>query len=485
MPDHNDDFDRRLGGRLRDYEAGFPARPAPNPVGTSGYRRPWPAIAAIAAGAVAAGTLLGAVLLSGPRFDVAQTSPTPTSPGSGQASTATPAPSATPTSPTPSPTDSGGTPSTPSASAGVPATPVATTSARAEGWSLAATFGDGADQPSFVFDATVWNDRFVALGVRLDDFASDCCVWKGQPMIWTSVDGIEWEARPLGIDLGDAPEVDDRVYDILALPDGRLMVTGSRYAPTAAWISGDGVTWSQIEILPAGSQLSNIAAGPDGFVLLANAPAALGEVGAEQLWHSGDGVNWQLTFEAEPGDDVHLETVAAGPEGFVVVGGSGTDAERPYVLASSDGRSWLLAPVDQPAFHDGDFAFDVAPLGGDWVATGFGSEQADQRAVVWRSRNGLQWTRDLGPLDPAGRDSYYATDIAGDAGVVVLSPNVSAISGPFPFPTYAWTSTDGDTWSTIEPDQSYVTDVVSIGSTTIAVGNIGRGERAAFWVLQR
>ncbi len=108
-----------------------------------------------------------------------------------------------------------------------------------------------------------------------------------------------------------------------------------------------------------------------------------------------------------------------------------------------------------------------------------------QRTALWRSADGLNWTRDDGQRDPGGRDSYYATDIAGDGGIVVLSPAESAIGGPFQFPTYAWSSTNGVEWNLIEPDGSYVTEVVTIGSTTVAVGTIGRGDEAAFWVLER
>lgn len=474
MPEHPDDFDRRLARRLRAYDSGFPAGTAPDPRHRGGTDGRWPALIGVAGAAVVAGALLGVALLDGPRSDVAQSTATPTP-------TAASLPVATPHA-TPSPTATPVVETTPSPSAASTQRPAATpvpTPLRAEGWSLAARFGEGPDRPHFVFDATSWDGRFVAIGIRLDHFANDCCTWTGQPMLWTSADGLGWEGRPLGIDVGNGLQEDDRIRRIVALPDGRLMATASRNAPSSAWISADAMTWTPIEILPADTSLTDIAAGPRGLSLVAGGPG-----GEQQVWYSADGLAWEVTHEADAGDEVQLQAVGAGAEGFVVVGASRTDTDRPYVLASSDGRTWYTAP-EQPAFTDGDLPFDVAPLGPDWVATGFGAEQSEQRALVWRSADGLSWTRDQGPRDPGGRDSYYATDIAGDGGIVVLSPAEAQIGGPFQFPTYAWSSTDGVEWDLIELDGSYVTEVVTIGSTTVAVGTIGRGDEAAFWVLQR
>jgi hypothetical protein len=115
------------------------------------------------------------------------------------------------------------------------------------------------------------------------------------------------------------------------------------------------------------------------------------------------------------------------------------------------------------------------------MATGLGASEAEQRAVVWRSADGLTWSRELGPADPGGRNSYTASDIAGAGGHVILSPAEFCLCGPFPDPTLAWDSTDGATWTPIDPDGSYVTEVVAAGDVVVAVGGTGRGESAAFW----
>jgi hypothetical protein len=117
------------------------------------------------------------------------------------------------------------------------------------------------------------------------------------------------------------------------------------------------------------------------------------------------------------------------------------------------------------------------------VATGFGATEAEQRTVVWRSADGLTWTRDLGPADPAGRNTYYATDIAGAGGHVILSPAEFCLCGPFQDPTVASATTDGTAWTAIDPDGSYVTEIVASVDVVVAVGRIGRGESAAFWRL--
>jgi hypothetical protein len=168
-------------------------------------------------------------------------------------------------------------------------------------------------------------------------------------------------------------------------------------------VSEDGISWTAVELGIGDVSVASMAAGDGGLVLVAGAVD-----GTAQVWSSVDGMTWELTHATTAAEGVQLEEVAAGPEGFVIVGAIRTDADRPYVLASSDGRSWFTA-ADQPAFAGSSFPFDVAPLGPGWVATGFGATEDQQRSVIWRSADGLASTRDLGPVDPTQGNTYYAT----------------------------------------------------------------------------
>lgn len=359
----------------------------------------------------------------------------------------------------------------PSASATLEASPGP---ASAASWQLTDTFGDGEEQPTFVFDATAWDDGFAAIGIRLDGYASDVGPYVGRPLLWTSADGQTWEERVLDTPAAEEALSDSRIEHVVTLPDGRLLAVSEHRRPNA-WTSEDAETWTAVDLGIGDASVLSIAAGGGGLVLLANAADR-----AQQAWFSGDGMAWELTHAVAAEGEAQLEAVAAGPEGFVIVGALRGETDRPHVIASADGRSWVTAP-DQPAFEDGDFPSDVAPLGPDWVATGFGASEGEQRSIVWRSADGLTWSRDLGPADPGGRNTYYATDIAGAGGHVILSPAEVCLCGPFQDPTVAWDTTDGTTWTAIDPDGSYVTEVVAAGDVVVAVGRIGRGESAALW----
>jgi hypothetical protein len=352
-------------------------------------------------------------------------------------------------------------------------------------WTLAGTFGEDDQQPTFVFDVTTWQGGYVAVGTRYDDFVNDCCGPNaGQLLLWTSDDGTSWEERPLMITLptfDDGPP-DMRVEHILQLSDRQLMVVydeaSSSEPEVQAWVSDDAIVWTEVDLGLGSIDVDDEAQGPHGFILIGHTPA-----GAAQIWRSSNGLAWEIVHEDPPDAVVQLGSVDAGPDGFVVTGARRGGTDRPYILASSDGRTWFVADEDQASFLDGDFPIDVAALGSDWVATGFGAEESEQRPVVWRSTNGLDWTRDLGPTDPDGRDSYYATDIAGNGGIAVISPAEAGIGGPFQFPTWPWSTTDGVGWTQLPTDAGYVTEMATNGSTIVAVGNIGRGSQGAMWVV--
>jgi hypothetical protein len=230
-------------------------------------------------------------------------------------------------------------PSTPATLESSPGAPSAAS------WQLTDTFGEGEEQPTFVFDATAWDDGFVATGIRLRAFASDVGPYIGQPLLWTSASGETWQERVLDIPPEEGAS-DSRIEHIVTLPDGRLLAASEHRRPNA-WTSEDAETWTVIDLGIGDASVRSIAAGSEGLVLLANAAD-----GAQQAWFSRDGMAWELTHSVPAEEEAQLETVAAGPEGFVIVGALRGETDHPHVIASADGRSWFTAP-DQPAFEEG------------------------------------------------------------------------------------------------------------------------------------
>ena len=147
------------------------------------------------------------------------------------------------------------------------------------------------------------------------------------------------------------------------------------------------------------------------------------------VWHSTDGIHWDYRLKVFPTalgaeDIVTVTDVVATPTGWLVVG--------------RDDEACFVACVPNPL-----------------------------RAMVWRSTDGLSWTRVTGPSLPGGGiNSVAAFDwgyiAGGDAG------------GRAAF----WLSTDGLTWTRLADQTMFgasgqavtVTGVAAIGTSIVAVG---------------
>ncbi len=162
----------------------------------------------------------------------------------------------------------------------------------------------------------------------------------------------------------------------------------------------------------------------------------------EQLWFSNDTVNWELVYGTS--DDESLNTVGAGPEGFVAVGQHGfrTGPPRAFALASADGRQWITAPEDAVLTEAGSL-WSVVPLHGDWLTSSL--TVGTELPVLW-SPNGLAWEQ---------RTSLPIEHV--DEGVIgYLMSNGARLfvavagGGGQPVESHLLTSLDGATWSETE-----------------------------------
>lgn len=231
--------------------------------------------------------------------------------------------------------------------------------------------------------------------------------WMGA---WYSSDGSAWERAsvppvPPEVYPGDDGESPQIYLTDVADRGGRLVSTGwamlkDNSEVVVVWTSRDGRSWTdvptQADVFPPGSFISEITAGPDGFVAVGQITVA--QASTPAIWHSSDGQDWRLH---RPGPDgLQLYSVAAGNGGYVAVGatmGCTTDcaAREAVVMTSADGETWVRVPsgpefrVAQPGDLEnaqGAAMFDVVAWGSRFAALG----EYDGEPTVWVTAPGVQ-----------------------------------------------------------------------------------------------
>jgi hypothetical protein len=194
-----------------------------------------------------------------------------------------------------------------------------------------------------------------------------------------SPDGISWSRQQLpGSHPGSSIEA-------VAWQRGRFVAVGGGGEPGAAvsWMSTDGRDWTRVSIIEEGNQasLNSVAAGPDGFV------ADGMDRGHAAVWTSSDGNAWQRTdLPGSTADDPGRLRYADGHFFLPVTGGD--------LLSSTDGQRWVRTTV--PGFGVG--VFDVAAIPGGFIAVGRSSEGSQPGVVATADSDVTRWT--LQPADP-------------------------------------------------------------------------------------
>jgi hypothetical protein len=221
--------------------------------------------------------------------------------------------------------------------------------------------------------------------------------------------------------------------------------------------STDAVTWHRQSATAQNGYANRIAAGPKAIV-------AVGNYSGNHLvsWSSADGLSWSRQRDALPlptlgTDTVTVTDVTAAGDGWLAVGrrdpecfiNCGLDPKRSYVWRSSDGLHWTRI-ADQPALKGGGMNA-VSPWGAGFVAAG----GAGGHAAVWTSPDGVSWSRVPDAPLWGGVLGTEATDVGIVGGTVAVvgnayaqdtcSSGVAARLCPGP---RAWWSSDGQTWST-------------------------------------
>jgi hypothetical protein len=167
--------------------------------------------------------------------------------------------------------------------------------------------------------------------------------------------------------------------------------------------------------------------------------------------------------------------VTAGGPGFVAVGFDGTD--RALVWVSTDGLEWTAVP-DSDVFARASMA-GVTSSNGRVIAVGRDLTSVDdERAAAWVSRDGFTWRRVGSPeLDGA----QMINVVPGGLGFVAVGAMLEGADA-----SAVWTSVDGESWNLVPPQadfaHSFMWSVATGGPGLVATGWYRNPEPSvAFW----
>ncbi|HEX5466106.1 MAG TPA: sialidase family protein [Candidatus Limnocylindrales bacterium] len=225
---------------------------------------------------------------------------------------------------------------------------------------------------------------------------------------WASTDGGDaWTTAPASPDLA-GPHGTARMTSVIAWGDG-FVAAGLRdsletgRSAAEVWSSPDGLTW---QLVAGGTDPdAGDTGGADmggaiyGLAATSDTIVAVGTTGDQfrgpaGVWRSHDTEHWSNVTSADLAQGAMAAVTAGGP-GFVAVGsGHGDTGAAAWV--SADGESWRSAP-DTSAFQHHGLPIRMAaviPVGAGLAAVGWMSSAANGTGTIWRSADGLTWTRD-------------------------------------------------------------------------------------------
>ncbi len=206
---------------------------------------------------------------------------------------------------------------------------------------------------------------------------------------------------------------------------GRVVAVGSSNGSAAVWTSPNGSAWSRATLpAPGGPQPRRLA----GVVHGAQGWLAVGRAGdrALVLASSAGGV-WQAVTGAKVfgGAGLAPAAAAANGAGYVVVGAQGgTTAAAWY---SPDLKTWSRADAAGKADLDGTAAApkwmsDVAAGPAGFVAVGGQTAGKAARPAVWTSADGKKWALSAAPPAlPQGAAAGALTTVVARGGVLVAA----------------------------------------------------------------
>ena len=273
----------------------------------------------------------------------------------------------------------------------------------------------------------------------------------------------------------------------VAMENGRAVAVGESGGAAAAWVSADdGATWQPSAVAAVDgaieSRMLDVIATPGGFI--GAGYASVGPTQRPLFWHSPDGREWTVTVGSGTGRPHGIAAGAAGQ--FVAVGSGANGLDKPPAAAwiSRDGLIWQRAP-DSAAFADG-LTLAVSPVPAGYVAVGRSGDGVT--AAAWTSADGMAWQRAPTTKTLRSRSTYAAhaemDDVAAtSAGLVAVGWNSDANGA-----AVIWRSRDGLTWTRDADAPSLIgggmAGIATDGTTLVAVGSSGWPDThaATIWV---
>ena len=283
-----------------------------------------------------------------------------------------------------------------------------------------------------------------------------------------------------------------RVHSIAAA--GGWLAVGSADGHPAIWRRTAGGSWPLAASVPSAvaampGTLDSIAHGADGWIAVGNTHPTGGAAGQPIAVTSADGVHWRASPATFPGPGPVVVAVAAGPDGYVVVGRH-VDGTRVYAaMWWSPGLSgWSQGDNDAGGVLDGQqhasMVNAVTATPGGFVATGaVGSDDA-----VWTSgRAGQRWNFDpMTPPPPATAAVLGPVTVNGD-GVEVAAGNEVVNGGNVP--VVAVSTDGGQRWALVRlavpGGHGTVNALIATGAGFVVAGQAGTkaDPRALTWSL--
>ena len=259
----------------------------------------------------------------------------------------------------------------------------------------------------------------------------------GRAALWTSPDGSAWTRARL-------PEAAPRrMTGAVKGGSGWLAVGGG--GRSLAVTSADGREWRQVragKVFGDPASTAAAAAGDGKYVVVGRHGSAASAAYSTDLrhWASARGAG-KRELDGGKSTTTWMSDVAAGPSGFVAVGGraKGT-ATRPALWTSTDGRKWRLSAA-VPALPQGAASGSLTGIvasGGTLVATGV----AGRSSFAAASADGGRTWRPV-VLPDAAQDAAITAATATSRGFVLAGTTGSDVM--------LWTSADGLSWRSSRP----------------------------------
>lgn len=282
--------------------------------------------------------------------------------------------------------------------------------------------------------------------------------------------------------------------DVIEAGPGLVAVgTDLELRAAAVWTSDDGHDWARVrhdESIFGGDgrqEAHGVAAGPSGLVAVGTDDAAAA------VWTSPDGQDWSRVTHDDGifgsrvfSDDAEVVGTGMGSivtveSGFVAVG---YDLAGAAVWRSPDGLQWSRIPPDARTFGSdgGQWMLDVTAAGPGLVAVG--TYGAQGTLVTWTSDDGESWTR-----APSAQDAFAGSGLYLHA-VAAREDRLVAVGEDYGRRAAAvWTSSDGLSWTRSTHDEAVfgghgtqaMGDVVYDGEEFTALGSDSGRRSAAVW----